>query len=68
MQNQAFETKRTQDGAIDVRFYAAEAAAQRRNAKTQAMRKLGSAAKRAALAAVALLGFWNIPAMGGPGS
>jgi len=68
MQIQTFEPKRTPEGALDVRHYAREALAERREARTSAMRAAGRISKRIAIAAAGFIMFWNIPAMGGGGS
>ena len=65
MQIDTFEPKRTPEGAIDIRHYAREALAERREARTSAMRAAGRISKRAVIAAVGFIMFWNIPAMGG---
>lgn len=68
MKTQAFETKRTTEGAIDVRHYAREAAAARRETRNAVMRTLGRASKRTILAISGFLMFWNIPPMGSSAS
>ncbi len=67
MQTQTFETKRTPEGAIDVRHYAQEALAERRETRTAAMRTAGRTAKRVMIAIAGFITFWNIPAMGPAG-
>lgn len=68
MQIDTFEPKRTPEGAVDIRHYAREALAERRAVRTSAMRGAGRISKRAVIAAVGFIMFWNIPAMGGGGS
>jgi hypothetical protein len=61
---ETFETKRTPEGVIDVQHYARHALAERRAAKSAALRKIGRGTKRAALAIVGFFMFWNIPPLG----
>lgn len=68
MHNQAFETKRTPEGTIDVRHYARIAAAERNETRTNAARMIGRGTKRALLAIAGFFMFWNIPPMGSGGS
>lgn len=68
MQPDNFEARRTPEGAIDIRHYAIAAAAERRAARTGAMRKLGRGTRRAFLAVLGFFAFWNIPPMGSSGS
>lgn len=67
MQNETLEARRTPKGAIDIRHYASAAAAERRAARSNVMRKAGRGAKRVILAITAFVMFWNVPPMG-PGS
>ncbi len=68
MQNQAFETKRTPEGTIDVRHYARKASAERNEAKAAVIRALGHGTRRAVVTIATLFTFWNIPPMGSAGS
>lgn len=65
MQIQTFEPTRTPEGAIDVRHYAHDALAERREARTAAMHAAGRLSKRVLTSIAGLAMFWNIPAMGG---
>ncbi len=64
MQIETLETKRTPEGAIDVRHYARAANAERRQARNKAMRGLARGSKRVMLAIIGFVAFWNIPALG----
>ena len=64
MQIETFETRRTPEGVIDIQYYARRAHAARRTAKSSGMRKVGHGLKRAVIAVVAFIAFWNIPSMG----
>ena len=68
MQNEAFEAKRTPEGAIDIQHYARSALAERREARGKAMRAIGRGTKRVTLAILRFVIFWNIPPMGSSGS
>ncbi len=68
MQIDKLETRRTPEGAIDVRHYARAAAAERNEVRAAAMRTLGRASKRAVLFVAAFFTFWNVPPMGSSGS
>lgn len=68
MQTETFEAKRTAEGTIDIQHYARAAAAERRAAKSKAVRQIGRRTKQTAVAIMALFAFWNIPPMGGAGS
>lgn len=65
MQNPALDVKRNEDGSIDIRDYARAAAEERRLAKCNALRTAAHGGKRAILSLIALIGFWNIPPLGG---
>jgi hypothetical protein len=67
MQTEAFEAKRTPEGAIDIRHYARSASADRRLARANAARAIGRGSRRAVFAILAFIAFWNIPAMGDTG-
>jgi hypothetical protein len=67
MQNDAFATKRHPDGSLDIQHYARNAHKERREAINAAMRVAGRSIKRATLAIVAFIAFWNVPPMGGAG-
>lgn len=67
MQNQPFKAPRTPEGAIDISHYARQAAAERRATKSRVMRRIGRGTRRAVLAIIGFVAFWNIPPMGSGG-
>jgi hypothetical protein len=64
MQLQALEVKRTEDGSIDFNHYARNAQAERRAARTTAMKALARGAARTMALLIAFVAFWNIPPLG----
>ncbi len=64
MQNQAFEPRRTPEGAIDIGHYAGQATAERRAVRAATMKIVGRATRRTIVAVIAIVAFWNIPPMG----
>lgn len=64
MQNPILEAKRNHDGSIDIRHYAREAHAERLAVRNAAMRVLARGTRRTLGAVIALIAFWNIPALG----
>lgn len=65
MQNQSFETKRTTEGTVDIRYYARIAVAERRAARANAMKKFY---RSMITGAAAFISFWNIPPKGSTGA
>lgn len=68
MQQDTFEARRTAEGTLDIRHYAKNAVAERRAAKTAALRRVARGSRRIILALAGFIVFWNVPPMGSVGA